>query len=299
MTVDVMPGSSVELGRPRGHQGEGLMRAKCYLSVFAWLALAAVFALATAPLMAATPETYYYFVFSNPVAGQDAQYNKWYNEQHQVDVVAVPGFVSAQRFVMNDLPLYRMAELQLPKYLVVYKIVTNDLEAVFKEVSRRLQTNETKMDPSFDRVTSVGYVYRALGPWVKGVGGEAAGAKPGKKELYYHIVFTPFVEGKEDMFNEIYTKHHAPELASIPGFTGAQRMIIARPDTAKIKGTKYLALFTVETSDLAAVKEGTNVRGTPNPGQDGAGTRGYTFRAFAPQVLGDKVRAERTKVAKH
>jgi hypothetical protein len=275
------------------------MRTECRLSVFAWLAVAAVFALATALLRAATTETYYYFVFSNPVAGQETQYNKWYNEQHQLDVVAVPGFVSAQRFVINDLPLYRMAELQLPKYLVVYKIVTDDLEAVFKEVSRRLQTNETRMDPSFDRVTSVGYVYRALGPWVKGVGGEAPGAKPGKKELYYHIVFTPFVEGKEDIFNEIYTTHHAPELASIPGFTGAQRMIMARPDTARVKGTKYLALFTVETSDLAAVKQGTSVRGTPNPGQDGAGTRGYTFRAFAPQVLGDVVRAERTKGTKH
>ena len=166
------------------------------LRVFAWLALAAVSALATAALRAATPETYYYFVFSNPVAGQETQYNTWYNEQHQLDVVAVPGFVSAQRFVMNDRPLYRMAELQLPKYLVVYKIVTDDLEAVFKEVSRRLQTHETKMDPSFDGATSVGYVYRALGPLVKGVGGEAPGAKPGTKELYYHIVFPPFVEGK-------------------------------------------------------------------------------------------------------
>jgi hypothetical protein len=264
----------------------------------AWLTLAAVFALGTAPPRAATPETYYYFVFSNPVAGQEARYNRWYNEQHQVDVVAVPGFVSAQRLVMNDLPLYRMAEQQLPKYLVVYKIVTDDLEAVFKEVSRRLQTNETTIDPSFDRATSVGYVYRALGPWVKGVGGEAPGAKPGKKELYYHVVFTPFVEGKEDVFNDIYTKHHAPELAAIPGFTGAQRMILARPDTARIKATKYLALFTVETSDLAAVKEGTNVRGTPNPGQDGAATRGYTFRALAPPVLGEKVRAERARAAK-
>jgi hypothetical protein len=141
-------------------------------------------------------------------------------------------------------------------------------------------------------------VYRAFRPFVKGVGGEAPGAKPGKKELYYHIVFTPFVEGKEDQFNDIYDRHHAPELASIPGFTGAQRMIMARPDTAKIKGTKYLALFTVETSDLAAVKEGTTVRGTPNPGQDGAGTRGYTFRAFAPAIQGDKVRADRAKAVK-
>ena len=131
-------------------------------SVFAWLALAAVSALAAAALRAATPETYYYFVFSNPVAGQEARYNKWYSEQHQVDVVAVPGFVSAQRFVMNDLPLYRMAELQLPKYLVVYKIVTDDLDRVFKEVSRRLQTKETRWTV-FDGATSVGYVYRGWG----------------------------------------------------------------------------------------------------------------------------------------
>jgi len=175
----------------------------------------------------------------------------------------------------------------------VYKIVTEDLEGVFKEVTRRLQTGETKMDESFDLTTSVGYTYRAFRPFVKGVGGEPRGAKPGKRELYYHIVFTPFVDGKEDEFNAVYDKYHAPELAAIPGFTGAQRMILARPDNASIKGTKYLALFTVETSDLAAVKEGTNRPVTPNPAQDRVGTRGYTFRAIAPEVQGDRVRADR------
>jgi hypothetical protein len=249
--------------------------------------------IAAVALAAATPDTYYFFVFSNPVAGQEARYNRWYNEQHQLDVVSIPGFVTAQRFVMNDLPLYRRADVELPKYLIVYKIVTDDVEGVFKEVSRRLQTGETKMDPSFDRATSVGYTYRAFRPFVQGVGGEPKGAKPGKKELYYHIVFTPFVDGKEDEFNAIYDKYHAPELASIPGFAGAQRMILARPDTASIKGTKYLALFTVETSDLAAVKEGTSAPVTPNPGQDRVGTRGYTFRAIAPAVQGDNVRADR------
>jgi hypothetical protein len=105
------------------------MKTNHRLTAFAGLAAVVVSVLAAAALHAATTETYYYFVFSNPVAGQEAQYNKWYNEQHQVDVVAVPGFVTAQRFVMNELPLYRQAELQLPKYLVVYKIVTDDLEA--------------------------------------------------------------------------------------------------------------------------------------------------------------------------
>jgi hypothetical protein len=249
--------------------------------------------MAVAALAAATPETYYFLVFSNPAAGQEERYNKWYNEQHQLDVVAIPGFVTAQRFVMNDLPLYRRADVELPKYLVVYKIVTEDLEKVFNEVSRRLQTGETKMDASFDRVTSVSYTYRAFRPFVKGIGGEPRGARPGNKELYYHIVFTPFVDGREDEFNAVYDKYHAPELASIHGFTGAQRMILARPDTASIKGTKYLALFTVETSDLGAVKEATNAPVTPNPGQDRVGTRGYTFRAIAPAVQGDTVRAER------
>jgi hypothetical protein len=255
------------------------------------LGLASVLAMAVRA--AAAPETHYFFVFSNPVAGQEDRYNSWYNEQHQLDVVSIPGFVTAQRFVMNDLPLYRRADVELPRYLVVYTIVTDDLEGVFKEVSRRLQTGETKMDPSFDRATSVSYTYRAFRPFVKGRGGEPRGAKPGKKDLYYHIVFTPFVDGKEDEFNAIYDKYHAPELAAIPGFTGAQRMILARPDSASVKGTKYLALFTVETSDLAAVKAETSAPVTPNPGQDGARTRGYTFRAITAVVRGDAVRAGR------
>jgi hypothetical protein len=111
--------------------------------------------LASAAVCSAATETYYFFVFSNPVAGHEDEYNKWYNEQHAPDVVAVPGFVTAQRFVKNDLPLYRMVEVQVPKYLVVHKIVTNDVEAVFSEVSRQLKTGETVISPTFDSSTSV------------------------------------------------------------------------------------------------------------------------------------------------
>src|SRR5271155_500553 len=89
--------------------------------------------LASSAMCSAAVETYYFFVFSNPVAGHEDEYNKWYNEQHAPDVVAVPGFVTAQRFVKNDLPLYRMVDLQVPKYLIIYKIVSADVEAVFNE----------------------------------------------------------------------------------------------------------------------------------------------------------------------
>jgi hypothetical protein len=254
--------------------------------------------LASAAMCSAATETYYFFVFSNPVAGHEDEYNKWYNEQHTQDVVAVPGFVTAQRFVKNELPIYRLVDLQVPKYLIIYKIVTDDVEAVFKEVNRRLETKETVISPTFDRSTSVSYVYRPFRPEIKGVGGEPEGAKPGPKQTYYQVVFTAFVEGKEPEFNLFYDNHHAPELAALPGFVSAQRMILARPSTASIPATKYLALFKVETSDIAAVKQAATRPGTSSPAFDTKATRGYTFRMIGPMVEGDKVRAARAKSAK-
>ena len=257
--------------------------------------------LAPGGMCSAAVETYYFFVFSNPVAGHEDEYNKWYDRQHAPDVVAVPGFVTAQRFVKNDLPLYRMVDLQMPKYLVIYKIVTDNVNQVFAEVSRRLQTKETVMSPTFDSKTSVSYVYRPFRPEIKGVGGEPDGARPGPKQTYYQIVFTAMVEGKEDEFNAFYDNHHAPELAAIPGFVSAQRMILAtpsdRPSANAIPGSKYLALFKVETSDIAAVKQAATRPGTSSPAFDTKATRGYTFRAIGPVIEGDKVRAARARTA--
>jgi hypothetical protein len=262
------------------------------------LLLVIVFLLTSGSLCAAATETYYFFVFSNPVTGHEAEYNKWYNEQHAPDVVAVPGFVTAQRFVKNELPLYRMVDLQVPKYLVIYKIITGDVEAVFTEVNRRLQTGETVISPTFDRATSVSYVYKPFRPEIKGVGGEPRGARNGPKQSYIQVVFTAMVEGKEDEFNSFYDNHHAPELAAIPGFVSAQRMILARPSNSSIPATRYLALFRVETSDLDAVKQVAAGPGfTSSPAFDTKATRGYTFRAIGPIIEGDKVRAARARKA--
>ena len=256
------------------------------------LIVAALLLLSSAVCSAAA-DTCYFLVFSNPVAGHEDEYNQWYDQQHAPDVVAVPGFVTAQRFVRNDLPLYRMVDLQVPKYLVIYKVVTDDLNAVFDEVSRRLKTGETVISPTFDSKTSVSYVYKTFGPELQGVRGEPEGAKPGPKQTYYQVVFTAMVDGKEDEFNDFYDHHHAPELAAIPGFVSAQRMILARPSTGSIPATKYLAMFRVETSDLAAVKQAATRPGTSSPAFDTKATRGYTFRAVGPVIEGDKVRAAR------
>jgi hypothetical protein len=71
---------------------------------------------------------------------------------------------------------------------------------------------------------------------------------------------------------------------------------LARPSTASIAATKYLALFKVVTSDLAAVKEIAAGPGfTKSPAFDPQATRGYTFRAIGPVIAGDQVRADRAR----
>lgn len=92
---------------------------------------------------------YSLLVFSAPVAGKEAEYNKWYNEQHLADLLKIPGIPSASR--------YHMADVQGPSspppvspYLAVYDIETDDLASVFKGISSRSGTSEMVMSDAID-----------------------------------------------------------------------------------------------------------------------------------------------------
>ena len=243
-------------------------------------------------------QTYYFFVFSNPVAGHEDEYNDWYDHRHAADVVSIPGFVNGQRYVQSDVPFFRPRGVNVTKYLSVYKIVTPDIEGVFTEIERRINTGITYMSPAYDRKTSLNYVYRPMGPELKGPGGDAPGAASGAQHDFLQVVFSEMVAGKEDEFNTFYSQHHAPEVVSIPSFVRAQRMVLARPTTAAVAPTKYMALYWASTSDPEAVKraaDAAQVKFTTSPAFDREHTRGYTFRAIGPLVEGDKVRVERAK----
>jgi hypothetical protein len=49
----------------------------------------------------------------------------------------------------KDLPFYRMVDLQVPKYLIIYTVVTADVGAVFKEINRRIESGETVISMPF------------------------------------------------------------------------------------------------------------------------------------------------------
>lgn len=240
-------------------------------------------------------DTYYLLVFSKPVAGMEAEYNRWYTEQHQKDVVSVPGFLTAQRFVLSDVQLRDSKQL-LPKYFVIYKISTDNLPAVYTEVNRRLKTGETKLSPAFDQTTAQGFTYRPLGPVIHPRHGTADAPKD-DAQVYYQLVFSDPAAGLEDGYNKWYDEQHAPDVVSAPGFVEARRLVFNDVQlNAKTPPTKYLAVFTIQSDDIAARFADFKRLAPTMPMSPAMGmSYGYTYKAMGPMVFGDQVRAERAK----
>lgn len=64
---------------------------------------------------------------TNPVEGQDDAFNEWYDIRHVREVLALPGVVAAQRYVLSEVKV-REEDLPAPlpppahRYLVIYEL---------------------------------------------------------------------------------------------------------------------------------------------------------------------------------
>ncbi len=83
-------------------------------------------------------------VFTNPVEGQEQEFNDWYDQVHLPDLVKVTGVTSAQRFEADSAP-----EGAPGAYLTLYELDT-DPEAVAKEMTERVMSGEFTMSPAID-----------------------------------------------------------------------------------------------------------------------------------------------------
>ncbi len=74
-------------------------------------------------------------VLTNAAEGKDEEFNRWYNDVHLGDVLAVDGFVGAQRFALDALggdPPHR--------YLALYEIETDDIDGAVKKLGESAGT---------------------------------------------------------------------------------------------------------------------------------------------------------------
>lgn len=107
---------------------------------------------------------YSYVVRSNPVPGRDAEYNRWYTERHLADVIAVPGFISAQRFRIVD-PQADGAPGQ--SYMAIYTMRTDDPERLLAELTDLVESGRMEMSDAFSQEDCVTILYEAITPIVR------------------------------------------------------------------------------------------------------------------------------------
>jgi hypothetical protein len=251
--------------------------------------VAAAAALVAGSAGAATMATYYYVVFNNPIAGSEKDYLSWYDNRHIVDVTAIPGFVSGQRFVRNDEQMYSNAEPRLANYLTLYTVRTDDLDALNAEIMKRIKTGVTKMaQPSLiDRSSGSDYWYRLNAAELKRKTPLPADFAGKTLVNYVHLVFMNALEGRQAEWEEWYDKVHSPDMLTGAGILTAQRTTLARASaTAAVPATKEMVLFTVQLPEgvpPSAAAPKLPPPTTPGP-QDGKNTRGYTYRQIGPLV---------------
>ena len=102
-------------------------------------------------------------VLTRPKEGADAEYNDWYSNRHLADVVAVPGFRSAQRFqrvtkMSGDVGL---------DYLAIYEIDAESAEEALTQLSAASSDPEKMpISEALDQESIIAAVYEVCSPVV-------------------------------------------------------------------------------------------------------------------------------------
>ena len=71
---------------------------------------------------------------------------------------------------------------------------------------------------------------------------------------YVFVVQSRPTPGMEAEYNEWYDKQHIPDVVALPGFVSAKRFKYKALPNSNPASHPYLALYTIETDDLAATQ---------------------------------------------
>jgi hypothetical protein len=81
---------------------------------------------------------------TSPFRGCENEFNQWYDQVHLAEVLAVPGFVGAQRFVVAD------TAGEHRRYVAIYEVDSDDITATMErfEKARPSMSSTPALDPS-------------------------------------------------------------------------------------------------------------------------------------------------------
>ncbi len=96
---------------------------------------------------------------SRPVEGREAEYNDWYQNVHLAQMVALPGFVSAQRFRVSR----SLGARDVFPYLALYEIDTDDIDASVRAIETSPESGTLLIADSIDRQAAYAAIYEEFG----------------------------------------------------------------------------------------------------------------------------------------
>ena len=182
-------------------------------------------------------------VWLNVPGEHEKELNDWYDREHLRQVVALPGFVRARRYRVDDAPL---------KYLAWYETVDESVEpgADFQRIVAQPTTWSQRVRELYGEQRE-----RMNFRLMRDVGRGAVGA--GTDTPWLYIVHTDIPDDIVDEYNEWYDKEHLPRLVTVPG------VIRARRYTAVSGNPRYLTAYELTDRDAFESPEGLQARKTP------------------------------------
>ena len=171
---------------------------------------------------------------------REEEFNSWYDLEHLRQVVALPGFVRARRYRVDDAPL---------KYLAWYETTDETVEngPHFQHIvqnptpwSQRIRRfyGENRERMNFRLMRDVGRTSQTDTPWL-------------------YIVHTDIPDDIVDEYNAWYDNEHLPRLVTVPG------VIRARRYSAVSGSPRYLTAYELTDANAFESPEGLQARKTP------------------------------------
>lgn len=91
---------------------------------------------------------YNLIALTNPIEGQEAEFNDWYTNVHLADVLKLPGVKAAQRLRLSETQ-HRPGPFEW-KYMAVYEIDIDDISTTLSALKARSGTEEMPLSTALN-----------------------------------------------------------------------------------------------------------------------------------------------------
>ena len=176
-------------------------------------------------------------VYVDVPAEVEDEFNRWYNEEHIPERLAIPGVLNAARY---------LARQGGPKYLACYEL--EQAEAYFSDTWEKALSNPTewtkRMSPTVVGQNFVRNIYRMIYP-------DALSEEDSQAEMSPALLVgrMSVPADLEDKFNNAYNSERLPECYKVPGYIRNRRF-------QAIEGApKYLTVHEIQSPAVAETPE--------------------------------------------